>query len=94
MGRPKGSKNKLAFDDLSSDFKDAVAQSTPEQIRNRIAEIAMDEARNQTMKASDEDLAEKKEAVKFAGEGYATNTKQNKLKIKYAMMILEDKGKA
>lgn len=94
MGRPKGSKNKSDFDLLSGDFKDGVAQSSPEQVRDRIAQIAMDEANNQKLKADDQDLADKKEQVKLAAEGYVEATKQNKLKIKFAMQVLEDKGKA
>lgn len=92
MGRPKGAKNKVAFDDLSDEFKSAIVGSSREQIKNRIAEIAMAEAENITTKAADQDLADKKEQVKLAAEGYVTKTKEHKLKIAYAMQVLNDKG--
>jgi hypothetical protein len=42
----------------------------------------------------DQDLAEKKEAAKFAGEGYSETTKSNKLKRSYLYGILKARGKA
>lgn len=92
MARPKGSKNKVAFDDLSEEFKTAIAQSSREEVKNRIAEIAMAESNNQTMKAADQDLADKKEQVKLAAEGYVGKTKDHKLKIAYMMQVIGDKG--
>jgi hypothetical protein len=53
----------------------------------------MAESNNQTLKVADQDLADKKEQVKLAAEGYVTRTKEHKLKIAYCMQVLSDKGK-
>jgi hypothetical protein len=91
---PKLKTEKDPFAALTDEFKDAVASSSPEEIMTRIAETAIAEQENQQAKTEDEDLAEKKAAATFAGEQYKEATKMNKLKIKYARRVLEDKGKA
>ena len=82
------------FAAIPEEWRDAVAASTVEQIDARIAELAKNEEENQNNKKEDEDLAEKKEAVKFAAEGYREATKMYKLKMKYVMRVLGDSGKA
>lgn len=90
MGRPKKGK----FDDLTTEFKDAVAQSTPEEINSRIATIAKDTEALVKAQAEDQDYQTKKEALKVAGEVYRDGKKMNRLKIQYAIQVLADKGKA
>jgi hypothetical protein len=92
MPRPKLPKNNDPFKDLPPEFKDAIAASSPEEIRKRICEVALNEEENQRLKAEDQDLAEKKEAAKLAGEQYSDGTKSNRLKIKFMRRCLEDKG--
>lgn len=94
MGRPRGSKNKTDFEDLDSDFKSTIENMAPEEINLKIAEVAKAEAENQKAKIDDGDLADKKEAVKLASEGYREATKMNKMRIAFAMRVLDDKGKA
>jgi hypothetical protein len=87
-GRPK----KGEFEDLDSDFKDAIASSTVEDINKRIAEVAKNQETNLKSMAEDQDLAEKKEAVKDASAQYREATKANRLRIAYCMRVLGDKG--
>lgn len=82
------------FDDLPSDFKDAVAQSSPEEINKRIAEIAKASEELAKAQDDDQDYQEKKEALKEAGAVYREGKKANRLKIQYAIQVLGDKGAA
>jgi FtsZ-binding cell division protein ZapB len=82
------------FEDLPSDWKDAIAQSSVEEINKRVAELAKGEEENQKAKKDDPDLAEKREALKVASEGYKEATKGYKLRMKWIMQVLGDMGKA
>lgn len=82
------------FDDLDSDFKDAAANMSPDELNGRIAEVAKNEQENLKNKREDEDLKEKKAQVTEAGKGYKEASKQNTLRIKFLMRVLGDKGKA
>jgi len=88
MARSK--KDKFAA--LDSDFKDAVAQSSPDEIRKRVAQIALDNEALLKAKEEDEDLHEKLEVAKDAGEVYREGTKMNRLRIQFCQRVLEDKG--
>jgi predicted neutral ceramidase superfamily lipid hydrolase len=89
----KNNKSKDRFEDLDSDYKSAIDSASEEEIRRRISEAALNEAQNQENKKQDQDLKEKKEAAKMAGEQYKEATKSNKLRIGYARSILEARGK-
>jgi hypothetical protein len=89
----RGRKKKNPFDDLSNEFKDAVAGSTPEQIKQRIAQVAMDDQSLREARDEDQQLAEAKEAAKQAGEVYRDGAKMNRLKIRWCKEVLESKGK-
>lgn len=82
------------FDALPEDFKDAMASASPELIKDTIAKVAMADADLRKAQEEDEDLASKKEQVKFASEPYREGFKMNRLKINYLKQVLEDKGKA
>lgn len=84
---------KNPFDDLPQDFKDAMENMSDEEIKQAMANVAISEQQNQDAKRDDQDLAEKLEAAKFAGEGYREASKMNKLKIKYGYSILDGRGK-
>lgn len=88
MPRPK----KDPFEDLDPDFKESIEAMTREEIRNKIASIAI--AQTELMKAKDSDqaLQEAKETAKEAGAVYRDGTKMNKLRIAYASQVLDDKG--
>jgi hypothetical protein len=88
-GRPK--KNK--FDDLDTDFKDSVAGMSEEQIRAKLAEVALNQAALMAAKSEDEDLKEKKAIAKEAGAQYSEGTKMNRLRTEFCRQVLGDKGK-
>lgn len=92
MARPPKLTKKDPFEALDTDFKDTIAAATPLDIRSRIAKVALDELANQQAKGEDQDLAEKVEQAKFAGEGYKEATKMNKLRIAFCKRALQDKG--
>lgn len=92
MARGKGV-TKSPFSDLDTEFKDNVANMSDEDIKRRVAEVAISEHENRASKKKDVDLQEKQAAAKYAGEQYAEATKMNKLRIAYAHFILESRGK-
>ena len=87
-----GKQKKGKFDDLPTDFKDAVAQSSPEDINKRIAEVAKATEELRKAQENDQDYQEKKEALKEAGAVYRDGFKANRLKIQYCVQVLGDKG--
>lgn len=90
MGRQK--KNK--FDDLDADFKSVVENMSDESIRDKVAQIALDTEELLKAKEDDEDLKEKVQIAKEAGAVYREGVKMNRVRIQYAQMILESRGKA
>lgn len=82
------------FKGLPDEFRAEIDGSDVDQINAKVAELAKEEARNLTAKAEDGDLREKKEAVKFAAEGYRESTKGYRLRIKYILSVLQGRGKA
>jgi len=90
----RAKKEKSPWAALDDGFKDALAALNDDEIHRRIAEVALNEVANQEAKKVDEDLKEKVEAAKFAGETYREATKMNKLRIGFAHSILEARGRA
>jgi hypothetical protein len=89
----KGSgKPKDPFEDLTTDFKDAIAGSSREEIERRIVKVVMDDVDLRKAKKDDQDLKEKQEAFKEASAIYRDGFKSNKLKIEYMKRVLDDKG--
>lgn len=88
-GRPK----KDPFDILPEDFKDSVQGKSDAEINEMIAKVAKDEELNRRCKAEDQDLKEKQEQAKLAGQGYADATKMNKTKTAYLYDVLKARGK-
>jgi len=88
MGRSK----KDPFADLDQDFKDEINAASKEQIRDKIAQISLNDAALEEAKELDLDLAQKKEAAKEAGAVYREGKKMNKLRRKYARIMLGEKG--
>jgi hypothetical protein len=67
---------------------------TVADLNKAIGEAAKDEEENQKAKAEDEDLANKREEVKFATEPYRDGKKENRLRTLYCMRRLSDLGAA
>lgn len=90
MGRPK--KNKDPFADLPGEWRESVSSMSREQIDDEIAKVAKNEDENLRAKKEDPDLQNLKWQVKEASAPYREGTKMNKLKIRYAIQVLGDKG--
>ena len=85
-------KKKDKFDDLDEGFKSEIASMATGDINARIAEWAkLVEATTETMKA-DQDLEQRKEAVKIAAEPYRQDIKGARLRIAFAARVLQDRG--
>lgn len=87
-GRPK----KDPFAIIETEWKDAIASSTPEEINKRIAQVAKDEDENIKLKKDDEDLARIREELKTASAQYTEGTKRHKAMVAFARQVLSDKG--
>lgn len=88
---PRGPK-KSKFDDLPEDWKDKLASANLEELKAEVASVAKNEFLNQAVMKADQDLNEKKDAVKVASSGYREVTKMNKLKLGYLTQLAADKG--
>jgi len=89
MPRPK----KERFADLDGDFKDIAAALNEAELRDRIANVSLDQEALMEDKSQDTDLEVKREAARDAGAIYREGTKMNKLRIAYLRQMLDAKGK-
>lgn len=80
------------FSDLDSDWRDAVSNSSRDEIQHRIAKVALDDSDLRKDKKEDQHLAECANTYKEAGERYRNGFKENKLKIEFLKRVLNDKG--
>jgi len=85
-------KDKEPFMDVPEEFKDAVAGMSVDEIKQRIAQVALDQVDLMKAKKEDDDFNEKKEAYKEAGLVYREGTKLNRVKIEYCKVMLDNKG--
>lgn len=93
MGRKPGSKNKRSkWDDLSPEFKSSIDGASKEDLQGKLAEVAKALELNSAAQKADQDLNEKKQAVKDANAGYAEAKKAQRLKAEYLIVALSDKG--
>lgn len=90
MARPK--KNKSPYEDLPQDWKDSVGSKSIAEINDEIATIAKREQENLKAMKDDPDLENLKWQVKEAAGPYREASKANKLKVQYAIEVLEAKG--
>jgi hypothetical protein len=81
------------FANLDSDFKDKVASLDAKGIDAVLAQIAKDTEALLQAKDADADLAAKKEQFKDAGQVYRDGAKENRLKTRFCMRVLNDQGK-
>jgi len=82
------------FGDVPEEFKEVVEGLGTDDIRKKVAEIALNQVELMKAKKEDQDLAEKREQYKSAGEIYSSGTKLNRKKIEYLKTLLESKGGA
>jgi hypothetical protein len=90
MGRPK--KDKSPYADLPQEWKEGVAAMNIAQINDEIAKVAKLEEENRKAFKDDPDLDNLKYQVKEASAPYREASKAHKLKISYAVEMLEAKG--
>ncbi len=88
----KMAKEKDPFEGVPEEFRDAIAGMSVEEIKQRIATVALDQVELMKAKKEDQDLFEKKELAKEAGALYREGTKLNKTKIEYCKMMIDNKG--
>lgn len=89
-GRPKSD----PFAALDQEWKDLINNMKEDEIRNRVAEIALERETLLKAKKEDMDLKEKAIAYAEAGRVYKEGVKGAQVRIQYAQMVLESRGKA
>lgn len=93
MGRKKGPyKKKDKFDALESEFKDAVMQSSSDEIKKRVSEIALLQSATQAFLKVDPDVLQAKATLKGLTESSRETIKLCKLRIEFCQKTLTDKG--
>jgi hypothetical protein len=89
----RGRKKKAEFEDLDQGFKDEAAAMSDDQIKVRLAAIAIAQHELSVAKKADADLEAKRQEYQVAGEIYREGTKHNKMRTAYLYQILEGRGK-
>ena len=89
----RGRKKKEQFADLDSDYQVLIQNMKDGEVRNKIAEVAMNQVELMKMKKEDQHLKEVQNTAKEAGAQYRDGSKMNRLRIEYARFILEGRGK-
>lgn len=90
MGRKGPPKDK--YDALPEGFKESVEQSSTDEIRERIAKIAILDCNERALLKQDPDVQQAKDALKNLMEPYREDFKSYKLQIEFANRVLDDKG--
>lgn len=97
MGRGKGKVGdavKSPWDDIEPELRNDIENMKDDEIRQRVAEIHLTLQALNNAKELDQDLKDKKAAAAEAGRTYREQAKGAKLLTKYALSILEARGKA
>ncbi len=89
---PKADKEPFAA--VPEEFKSAAEAMSRDDIKKKVAEIALNHVELMKAKKDDGDLMEKRETFKEAGAIYREGSKANKLKIEYLKAMLDSKGGA
>lgn len=92
MAKGKKKEKKNPYDALPDDFKSFVDGAALEGLKDKLGEVAKMEEQNLAACKADGDLNTKREAVKFAMEPYKEIAKMSRLKKKYLIQALADKG--
>ena len=90
---PRGRKAKLPFEDLDKDFQSEVDSMTDQEIRQKMAQVSINEHENREAKKADQDLESKRVLYNEAGEQYREASAGNKQRISYCYSVLEARGK-
>lgn len=89
---PKKNDKKSPYDSLPSEWKESVSSMSLAQIDDEIVKVAKAQEDNLKAMKDDPDLENLKWQVKEASAPYRDATKANKLKISYAIEMIEAKG--
>lgn len=92
MGKNNGSKKKDPFAAIPEDFKDGVEGMGQDELKAKFVEVTKAELENQAAAKADQDLSQAKDRARIAGQIYSDQTKMNKLKTKYLIQAMADKG--
>jgi ppGpp synthetase/RelA/SpoT-type nucleotidyltranferase len=91
-GSFKKTKVKDPWAGLENEFRDATMQSSPDEIRKRITEAALNQVALMEARKVDGDLIACRHALQAAGASYVAGTKRNRLKIEFCKATLASKG--
>jgi hypothetical protein len=80
------------FDTLDGDWRDAVKGKVSQDLKLMLAQVAKDEEENLHAKVEDQDLLLAKEKLEELGYDYKAATKVNKLKVKFLLWTLRNRG--
>lgn len=83
---------KNPYEDVPEEWRESVESATTEEIKKKVAEVALAQAELMKAKKDDADLADRREQYKEAGAIYREGSKMNKCKIEYAKMVLDSRG--
>lgn len=89
---PRGRPRRDKFLDLPEEWRNAMAETATEKLNSTLTEVVSNEEENQKNKEEDQDLASCKEAYQTAAAGYKEATRLNKLKMRYIVRVLSDRG--
>lgn len=92
MGRKAGFPKKGKWDELPTGFKEAIEQSSTDEIRKRVSDIALLDCKEHGLLKADPEVGMQKEKLKNLMEPYRENFKSYKLQISFCNEILKDKG--
>lgn len=85
-------KEKDKFDALNDTFKDSVNAAQSEELRARLAKIALAQVSLNEAKNTDEKLSEAVDIVKELSAPYRDELKELKLQTEYLYRVLSDRG--
>lgn len=92
MGRRKGFKKKKdRWESLPTGYKEAIDQSSTDEIKKRISTLALAELHERAIMKVDPAVLEVKEKYKNVMEPYRSSLKSLKLQLEYAKKALDDK---
>lgn len=80
------------FKDLDEDFKDAVAQSSIDEIKKRMADLAYLLLAEKQLMEADNKLEAAKTAYDNLADPYRESMKEMRLKSQFCKKVLDDKG--
>lgn len=91
MGKTYPKKKKDKFKDLPSNFKNAVAEMSTDEIRKRIGDIAILDSVERQLLKGDPSVAQAKADLDDVAGPYRDNLKSYRLQIEFCRQTLDDK---